>query len=76
MNKPCQFVLLTMLVISASFSQTPPAGTERNSGVSFIPVADVSTHTFGASIELRPGEMNFAKIGRLSCADQRQPVAR
>src|SRR5438445_7342520 len=29
MNKPVQLVLLTMLVISASFSQTPPAGTER-----------------------------------------------
>ncbi len=35
-----------------------------DSGFSFIPVADVSTHTFGASIELRPGEMNFANIGR------------
>ena len=35
-----------------------------DSGFSFIPVADVSTHTFGASIELQPGEMNFAKIGR------------
>src|SRR3989442_8057084 len=29
MNKPVQLVLLTMLVISASFSQTPPPGTER-----------------------------------------------
>src|SRR5713226_5129701 len=35
-----------------------------DSGFSFVPVADVSTHTFGASIELRPGEMNFANIGR------------
>src|SRR5216683_7121094 len=35
-----------------------------DSGFSFIPVADVSTHTFGDSIELQPGEMNFAKIGR------------
>jgi membrane-associated phospholipid phosphatase len=35
-----------------------------DSGFSFIPVADVSTHTFGASIELRPEEMNLAKIGR------------
>jgi len=32
---------------------------------SFIPVADVSTHTFGASIELRPEEMKLAKIVRL-----------
>ncbi len=29
-----------------------------------ISQAHVSTHTFGASIELRPGEMTFAKIGR------------
>jgi hypothetical protein len=29
MNKPIQLVLLTVLVISASLSQTPPAGTER-----------------------------------------------
>jgi len=36
-----------------------------DSGFSFIPVADVSTHTFGASIELRPEEMNFVKIGRV-----------
>src|SRR2546425_2225651 len=36
-----------------------------DSGFSFVPVADVSTHTFGASIELRPGEMNLVKIGRV-----------
>jgi len=35
-----------------------------DSGFSFIPIADVSTHTFGASLELRPGEMNLAKMGR------------
>ena len=29
MNKTVQLVLLTMLVISASFSQTPEAGTQR-----------------------------------------------
>lgn len=33
MNKLWQFVLLTLLVVSASFSQTPPAGTEKNVGV-------------------------------------------
>jgi hypothetical protein len=33
MNKTVQLVLLTMLVISASFSQTPQAGTQRNVGV-------------------------------------------
>src|SRR5713226_3058137 len=33
MNKPVQLVVLTMLVISASFSQTPPAGTERKGEV-------------------------------------------
>ena len=36
-----------------------------DSGFSFVPVADLSTHTFGASIELRPGEMNLVKIGRV-----------
>jgi membrane-associated phospholipid phosphatase len=40
------------------------AAQNADSGFSFIPVADLSTHTFGASIELLPGEMNFAKIAR------------
>jgi membrane-associated phospholipid phosphatase len=35
------------------------------SGFSFMPVMDLSTHTFAASIELRPEEMNLAKIGRI-----------
>src|SRR2546428_6857486 len=35
-----------------------------NSGFGFTPVMDLSTHTFGASIALRPEEMNLAKIGR------------
>jgi hypothetical protein len=34
------------------------------SGFSFMPVVDLSTHTFGATIALRPEEMNLAKIGR------------
>ncbi len=33
MNKPVQLVLLTMLVISASYSQTPLAGRERKAEV-------------------------------------------
>ena len=33
------------------------------SGFSFIPEVDLSTHTFGANIALRPEEMNLAKIG-------------
>jgi membrane-associated phospholipid phosphatase len=33
-------------------------------GFSFMPVVDLSTHTFGGSIELRPEEMNLAKIRR------------
>ncbi len=37
-----------------------------DSGFSFIPVADVSTHTFGASIELRPVQLNLAKIVRFT----------
>jgi membrane-associated phospholipid phosphatase len=35
------------------------------SGLSFMPVVDVSSHTFGANIALRPEEMNLAKIGRI-----------
>src|SRR6266852_1156742 len=34
------------------------------SGFSFVPVVDVSTHTFGANIELRPDQMNLTKVGR------------
>jgi hypothetical protein len=37
-----------------------------DSGVSFIPMVDVSTHTFGASVELRPGQLDLAKVGRLA----------
>jgi hypothetical protein len=35
-----------------------------SSSFSFIPVVDVSTHTFGGSIVLRPGQLDMAKIGR------------
>ena len=34
------------------------------SGFSFVPVVDVSTHTFGGSIALRPDQIGFAKVGR------------
>src|SRR6266446_10027035 len=37
-----------------------------DSGFSFAPVVDVSTHTFGGSIELRPDQLNLAKIGRFA----------
>ncbi len=33
-------------------------------GFSFIPVVDLSTHTFGGSIELRPDQLDLEKIGR------------
>ena len=42
------------------------AGQDFDSGVSFIPMVDVSTHTFGASVELRPGQLDLAKVGRLA----------
>src|SRR5260370_27256640 len=29
-----------------------------------IPVVDLSTHTFGGSVELRPDQLDLAKIGR------------
>jgi membrane-associated phospholipid phosphatase len=32
---------------------------------SFVPLVDVPTHTFGASIDLRPDQLDLAKIGRL-----------
>ena len=35
-----------------------------DSGFSFIPVVDVSTHTFGANIALRPDQIDLTKIGR------------
>jgi membrane-associated phospholipid phosphatase len=35
-----------------------------DSGFSFIPVVDMSTHTFGASIELRPDQIDLTKVGR------------
>jgi hypothetical protein len=35
------------------------------SGFFFVPVVDVSTHTFGANIELRPDQLDLAKVGRL-----------
>jgi membrane-associated phospholipid phosphatase len=35
------------------------------SGFSFVPVVDVSTHTFSANIALRPDQLDMAKVGRL-----------
>jgi membrane-associated phospholipid phosphatase len=35
-----------------------------DSGFSFVPVMDMSTHTYGATIQLRPENTNLAKIGR------------
>lgn len=36
-----------------------------DSGFSFIPVMDVSSHTFGGRIELRPDQLDLVKIGQL-----------
>jgi membrane-associated phospholipid phosphatase len=41
------------------------AGQDFDSGFSFIPVVDVSAHTLGASVEVRPGQLDFEKIARL-----------
>src|SRR6266446_50005 len=35
------------------------------SGFSFVPVVDVSTHTFAANVALRPDQLDMAKVGRL-----------
>ncbi len=37
-----------------------------DSGFSFIPVVDVRTHTYGASIELRPDHLRFANLRSLA----------
>ena len=36
-----------------------------DSGFSFMPIMDVSTHTFGANVEIEPGQIHLANIGRL-----------
>jgi membrane-associated phospholipid phosphatase len=40
-------------------------------GFSFAPVVDMSTHTFGGSIGLRPDQLDLAKIGR--CVSRMRP---
>jgi len=42
------------------------AGQDFESGVSFVPTVNVSTHTFGAGVELRPGRLDLAKVARLT----------
>src|ERR1700730_12956590 len=37
------------------------AGENVGSGFSFVPLVDVPTHTFGASIDLRPDQLDLAK---------------
>jgi hypothetical protein len=37
-----------------------------DSGFSFIPVVDVRTHTYGASVELHPDTLNLANLHRLA----------
>ncbi len=32
-------------------------------GFAFVPVVDMSTHTFGANIDLRPDQLDLAKVG-------------
>jgi hypothetical protein len=40
------------------------AAQDFESALSFIPTVDVSTHTFGASVEVRPDQLDLAKLGR------------
>jgi len=40
------------------------AAQDFQSGFSFVPTVDVSTHTFGGSVELRLNQLDLAKIGR------------
>jgi len=42
------------------------AGQDFESGLSFIPTVDVSTHTFGASVELQPAQLDLGRVARLA----------
>ena len=46
-------------------------GQIAESGFSFVPLVDVSTHTFGASIELRPGQLDLGSLSRLINRERR-----
>ena len=35
-----------------------------SAGFSFVPVVDMPTHTFGASVDIRPEQFGFTRIGR------------
>jgi len=42
------------------------AGQDFESGLSLIPTVDVATHTFGASVEVRPDQLDLAQLSRLA----------
>ena len=42
------------------------AGEDLSAGISFVPVVDLSTHTFGAGIDLRPDQFDFKRMGRFA----------
>ncbi len=42
------------------------AGENLSAAISFVPVVDLPTHTFGASIDLRPDQFDFKQIGRFA----------
>jgi membrane-associated phospholipid phosphatase len=42
------------------------AGEDLTPGISFVPVVDLPTHTFGASINLRPDQFDCKTIGRFA----------
>lgn len=41
------------------------AAHDFDSGLSFIPAVDASTHTFGVGVELRPDQLKLARVARL-----------
>jgi PAP2 superfamily protein len=45
------------------------AGEDPSAGISFVPVVDLPTHTFGASIDLRPDQFNLKQIGPIRKPD-------
>jgi membrane-associated phospholipid phosphatase len=42
------------------------AGEDLSAGISFVPVMDLPTHTFGASIDLRLDQFDFKRMGRFA----------
>src|SRR5712691_988122 len=54
----------TLVYLIGGYVVRHHAAQNVGSGFSFVPVVDLSTHTFGAYIAVRPNQIDLAKIGR------------